>query len=75
MKLGLNLNPEDFCNEDMMRNFHRNRTLIDLNYIPEELVDKCIQTFLDTENGDRKQLLNYFVKYKLRNLMENIGDF
>ena len=71
----IELNPEDFCNEDMMRNFHRNRTLIDLNYIPEELVDKCIQTFLDTENGDRKQLLNYFVKYKLRNLMENIGDF
>ena len=71
----IELNPEDFCNEEMMRNFHRNRTLIDLNYIPEELVNKCIQTYLDTPSGDRKQLLNYFVKYKLKNLMENIGDF
>ena len=59
----------------MMRNFHRNRTLIDLNYIPKELVSKCIQTYLETPDKDRKQLLNYFVKYKLRNLMENIGDF
>ena len=57
----IELEPEDYCNEEMMRNFHRNRTLIDLNYIPKELVSKCIQ--------------NYFVKYKLRNLMENIGDF
>ena len=71
----IELNPEDFCNEDMMRNIHRNRTLIDLNYIPEELVNKCIQTYLDMPDGDRKQLLNYFIKYKLKNLMENIGDF
>ena len=71
----IELEPEDFCNEEMMRNFHRNRTLIDLNYIPEELVSKCIQTYLETPDKDRKQLLNYFVKYKLRNLMENIGDF
>ena len=59
----------------MMRNFHRNRTLIDLNNIPNELVGKCIQTYLDTPYKDRKQLLNYFVKYRLKNLMENIGDF
>ena len=71
----IELEPKDFCNEEMMRNFHRNRTLIDLNYIPEEIVDKCIQTYVDTSSGDRKQLLNYFIKYKLKNLMENIGDF
>ena len=71
----IELEPKDFCNEEMMRNFHRNRTLIDLNYIPEELVDECIQLYVNTPNGDRKQLLNYFIKYKLKNLMENIGDF
>ena len=71
----IELEPKDFCNEEMMRNFHRNRTLIDLNYIPKELVDECIQTYVDTPNKDRKQLLNYFIKYKLKNLMENIGDF
>ena len=66
---------EDFCNEDMMRNYHRNRTLIDLDYIPKEIVEKCIQSFIYTPYKDRKNLLNYFVKYRLRNLTENIGDF
>ena len=71
----IELEPEDFCNEEMMRNLHRNRTLIDLDYIPKELVDKCILTFNNTEFGDRKNLLNYFIKYRLKSLMENIGDF
>ena len=71
----IDLEPEDFCNENMMRNYHRNRTLIDLDYIPKEIVEKCIQTFIDTPYKDRKNLLNYFVKYRLRNLTENIGDF
>ena len=71
----IELEPEDFCNEEMMRNLHRNRTLIDLDYIPKELVDKCILTFNNTEFGNRKNLLNYFIKYRLKSLMENIGDF
>ena len=71
----IDLEPKDFCNENMMRNYHRNRTLIDLDYIPKEIVEKCIQTFIDTPYKDRKNLLNYFVKYRLRNLTENIGDF
>ena len=71
----IDLEPEDFCNENMMRNYHRNRTLIDLDYIPKEIVDLCIKTFIDAEHKDRKNLLNYFVKYRLRNLTENIGDF
>ena len=71
----IDLEPEDFCNENMMRNYHRNRTLIDLDYIPKEIVDLCIKTFVDAEHKDRKNLLNYFVKYRLRNLTENIGDF
>ena len=70
----IDLEPEDFCNENMMRNYHRNRTLINLDYIPKEIVDLCIKTFIDAEHKDRKNLLNYFVKYRLRNLTEIIGD-
>ena len=43
----IDLEPEDFCNENMMRNYHRNRTLIDLDYIAKEIVDLCIKTFID----------------------------
>ena len=60
----------------MMRNYQRNRTLIDLSYIPDDIKEKCTETFLDVfRGGNRKHLLNYFIKKKLKSLMENIGDF
>ena len=71
----IDLEPSDYCNEEMMRNYHRNRTLIDLSYIPDNIKEKCTQTFLDAPEGSRKLLLNYFIKKKLKSLMENIGDF
>ena len=71
----IDLEPSDYCNEEMMRNYQRNRTLIDLSYIPDDIKEKCTQTFLDAPEGNRKHLLNYFIKKKLKSLMENIGDF
>ena len=71
----IDLEPSDYCNEEMMRNYQRNRTLIDLSYIPDDIKEKCTQTFLDAPEGSRKHLLNYFIKNKLKSLMENIGDF
>ena len=71
----IDLEPSDYCNEEMMRNYQRNRTLIDLSYIPDNIKEKCTQTFLEAPEGSRKHLLNYFIKKKLKSLMENIGDF
>ena len=71
----IDLEPSDYCNEEMMRNYQRNRTLIDLSYIPDDIKEKCTETFLDAPEGNRKHLLNYFIKKKLKSLMENIGDF
>jgi hypothetical protein len=71
----VDLEPEDFCNEDMMRNYQRNQKLIDLSCAPKEIKQKCIDTFLSAEIGNRSGLLNYFIKHRLNTLMENIGDF
>ena len=71
----IDLEPSDYCNEEMMRNYQRNTTLIDLSYIPDDIKEKCTETFLDAPEGNRKHLLNYFIKKKLKSLMENIGDF
>ena len=71
----IDLEPSDYCNEESMRNYQRNRTLIDLSYIPDDIKEKCTETFLDDPEGNRKHLLNYFIKKKLKSLMENIGDF
>lgn len=71
--------PEDCTllreNERWLRNFHRNRQLIDLTYIPQEIEDKIREHYEASEQKPRSQLLNYFIKHKLRNLTDCIGEF
>jgi len=62
-------------NDEIKRNYQRNKKLIDLTQPPEELFLECIKTYKDAPNGDRRKLLNYFIKNRLNDLMENIGDF
>lgn len=69
------MHPQDFCSEEMMRNYQRNTTLIDLEYIPQELQEKIIEEYRKPAKGDRAGLLNYFITKRLRNLMNDIGDF
>jgi len=67
--------PEDVFNEEMMRNYQRNKTLIDLECIPEELVGRILEAYREPPQGDRSKLLNYFIQKRLKNLMADIGDF
>jgi hypothetical protein len=69
------LDPQDFCTEDMLRNYQRNKTLIDLGCIPTELKDRIIEEYRKEPKGNRAGLLNYFISRRLRNLMNDIGDF
>ena len=69
------LEPSDFCDERMLRNYSRNETLVNLDYIPEWIQESIINQFDKYQEPDRKGLLNYLIKNKLRNLTEHIGDF
>lgn len=71
----IGLEPEDFCTEEMLRNYQRNKTLIDLECIPDVLKEKILLDYLKPPKGDRANLLNYFIKKRLKNLMNDIGDF
>jgi hypothetical protein len=62
-------------NDEIKRNYQRNKKLIDLQEAPKELHLECIRTYQDAPEGDRSKLLNYFIKNRLNDLMENIGDF
>lgn len=55
--------------------FNRNQHLIDLDFIPDTLQQDILKEYKDTEPKPRSLLLNYFVKHKLKNLTESIGDF
>ena len=67
--------PSEFCDQRMMRNYVRNKQLIDLSMVPEEIKEKIMEEYARQENKDKKHLFNYFVKNKLKNLIEHIGDF
>tara|TARA_R110001592_G_scaffold38694_3_gene127557 strand:+ start:784 stop:1638 length:855 start_codon:yes stop_codon:yes gene_type:complete len=71
----IDLEPEDYCNEEMLRNYQRNKKLIDLTQAPDWVSKTCVEAYLNSTVNDRSGLLNYFIKYRLKNHMENIGDF
>ena len=63
-------------NEQAKRNYHRNTTLVDLSKIPQDLKDKIKESYETTPIlGDRKNLINYFINNKLKELTNNLGDF
>lgn len=60
---------------NIARNYFRNERLIDLDYTPEEIRSKVIESFNSQSNKDRSKLMNYFIANKLRNLVEYLGEF
>lgn len=62
-------------NEDIRRNYARNRQLVDLSQTPREIQEKIVDAYTNYEVKDRSKLFNYFVEKKLKNLMENISEF
>lgn len=62
-------------NEQILRNFNRNQTLIDLTKIPAPLQAKITEKFEEINPKDRSKLFEYFMENNLRNLMQNIQEF
>jgi len=61
--------------DEVKRNYQRNEKLIDLSKIPNELESEILTEFHGAPFGDRSKLLNYFIKSRLKNLTETIGEF
>ena len=61
--------------EEVKRNYMRNKSLIDLTEIPANIKEQIMDKWLDVNEKDRSQLFNYFIKNKLKNLMEVISEF
>ena len=66
--------PEQFCNEAMLRNYKRNQKLIDLEFVPDDIKSQTLEQY-NTQIKDRSKLFNYFIQYQLKNLMEHINEF
>ena len=67
--------PEEFCDQNMLRGYKRNEALVDLSKIPVEVYNTILAQYNEQEGKKKGDLFNYFIKFKLKNLMENIGEF
>jgi len=61
--------------DEEIRNFQRNQKLIDLKETPKELEGLIWREFNKPAEGQRRNLLNFFIEKKLNNLIETIGEF
>jgi len=68
-------NSEHLEKDMLKRNWMRNRQLIDLTVIPEEIENSIMSSYNNYELNDRSGLFNFFIEKRLNNLMESIGEF
>ena len=61
--------------DEVVRNYSRNKNLIDLDCIPVNIQTDIINEFNEAPCGDRSKLLTYFIENKLKELTDSIGDF
>jgi len=71
----LNQEPKDFCNDEMMRNYVRNETLIDLTKIPNTIRETILNKYENTESKTKQDFMNYMIANRLKNLIEVLDDF
>jgi len=68
---------EDFndWDETSKIGYSRNRTLIDLKNIPDDIQSAIINTYEETKPARKGQILDYLIANKLKNLIEVIEEF
>jgi hypothetical protein len=67
--------PEEFCDERMLRNYRRNEMLIDLSKVPEDIQQKILTAYETAPKNGRDKIFNYFVKHRMKMLMEHLQEF
>lgn len=68
----------DIMDEEVYRNYIRNRKMIDLEYIPEELKNKISQAYKECvgkNSNESGKILNYLVKNRCKMLIECLDEF
>jgi hypothetical protein len=66
----------EFCSTDaMLRGYKRNQTLVDFDYIPNDIQEKIVKAFEESKPATKQQMLNYFIEKGLKVMIESVSDF
>ena len=63
------------ASQEIIRNYERNKKLIDLDNCPSELQAEILKNYTEAPCGDRSKILTFFIDKRLKELTESIGDF
>jgi|TARA_B100001093_G_scaffold502443_1_gene555459 hypothetical protein len=66
---------DTMATDEVVRNYTRNKNLIDLECIPIDIETDIVKEFVEAPCGDRSKMLTYFIENKLKELTDSIGDF
>jgi hypothetical protein len=71
------LDDRDLLLEDdtAKRGWYRNKMLIDLNSVPDDLEKQILETFDNTKIATKQTMLNFLIKNRLASLVEVADEF
>lgn len=69
------IDDESIMPEEIKRNFHRNKRLIDLNEIPEDIYNNIVNIYDGQKPAMKMKVLNYLIKKRCNNLIEVVEEF
>ena len=74
----IHMKPEEYCDTAMLRNFSRNKMLIDFDYIPSEVEESIIavcESEMERKPKTVRELRSYLIKNSMNVLRDNLTDF
>jgi len=67
---------KEHLTEEELRNYFRNRTMIDLDETPESLKKEIINTFESKDpSKNKRKVFGYLIKHRCNKLLENVQEF
>jgi hypothetical protein len=61
--------------DEERRNWQRNTTLVNFKHIPEDIKQTVMEAFEVKPKADKNDVMNYLIKHKCRNLLNEIEEF
>lgn len=67
----------DACKNDVeRRNWHRNTTLVNFDFIPEQVSTEILDSYrLNNVKGDKMSIMKYLMDHRCRMLLDELEDF